>query len=200
MDTREKLISARVGMRVLANELQNISRACQAAGISRSHLYEIRTTFEKCGRDGLAPAVPRRPRMPNESPVDLVQRILQMTLDFPTFSHVRISHHLRLIGVPASLTQVHGVWQREGLLKRFDRLMWLEKQSAATGGPPKDQVKKPLAKHQRETPDRQSHREAPYPGYLGRIDTYFVRTLNGIGRIYAKNLIDASIAVAFSKL
>lgn len=91
MDTREELISARVGMLALADELQNISRACQVAGISRRHFYEIKTAFEKYGRDGLAPQVRRRPRMPNETPLELVQRIEQMTLDFPTYSYVRIS-------------------------------------------------------------------------------------------------------------
>jgi len=37
MDTREKLIDARIGMLALADELRNISRACQLAGISRTH-------------------------------------------------------------------------------------------------------------------------------------------------------------------
>lgn len=55
MDTREKLIDARIGMLALADELKNISRACQIAGISRTHFYDIKTAFEKYGRDGLAP-------------------------------------------------------------------------------------------------------------------------------------------------
>jgi hypothetical protein len=91
METREKLIPARVGMLALADELQNISRACQVAGISRSHFSEIKTGFKKYGRDGLGSAVRRRPRSPNETPMELVQRILQMTRDFPTSSYVRIS-------------------------------------------------------------------------------------------------------------
>jgi hypothetical protein len=89
MDTREKLIAARVGMLALADELQDIRRACQVASISRSHCYEIKTAFEKYGRDGLAPQVRRRPRIPNETPLELVQRIEQMTLDFPTYSYVK---------------------------------------------------------------------------------------------------------------
>ena len=200
MDTREKLISARVGMLALADELQNISRACQVAGISRSHFYEIKTAFEKYGRDGLAPQVRRRPRMPNETPVELVQRILQMTLEFPTYSYVRISQQLRLVDVPVSPSQVRGVWARDGLLKRFNRLLWLERRMAASGGPLTEQVKRLLAKHQRDTLDPQSSIEAPTPGYLGCLDTYFVGTLKGIGRIYAQNFIDANCAVAFSKL
>jgi len=60
MNTREKLISARVSMLALADQLQNVSRACQVAGISRSHFYEIKDAFERYGRDGLAPQARRR--------------------------------------------------------------------------------------------------------------------------------------------
>jgi hypothetical protein len=56
MSTREKLIKGRVGMLALAEELQNISLACERAGISRSHFYEINNAFEKFGADGLVPA------------------------------------------------------------------------------------------------------------------------------------------------
>ncbi|HEY9788369.1 MAG TPA: hypothetical protein V6D17_23470, partial [Candidatus Obscuribacterales bacterium] len=42
MDTREKLIKARLGLLALAEQLQNVRRACQTAGISRSHYYEIK--------------------------------------------------------------------------------------------------------------------------------------------------------------
>jgi hypothetical protein len=54
MDTREKLIDARIGMLALADELKNISRVCQLAGISRTHYYDIKDAFERYGRDGLA--------------------------------------------------------------------------------------------------------------------------------------------------
>jgi len=56
MDTREKLIGARIGMLALADELKNLSRACQIAGISRTHCYDIKGAFEKYGRDGPGPA------------------------------------------------------------------------------------------------------------------------------------------------
>jgi hypothetical protein len=121
-------------------------------------------------------------------------------MDFPTYSYVRVSQQLRLVGVPASPSQIRGVWSREGLVKRFDRLLWLERRVAENGGPLTEQVLKLLAKHRRETLDPQQHLQAPAPGYLGCIDTYFVGTLKGTGRIYAQNFIDANSAVAFSKL
>ncbi len=49
MSARVKLIKARLGMLVLAKELQNISLACRRAGISRSHFCEIKEAFEKWG-------------------------------------------------------------------------------------------------------------------------------------------------------
>jgi hypothetical protein len=120
-------------MRALADELKNISRACQVAGISRTHFYDIKDACERYGRDGLAPQERRRPRMPNETPMELVARILEMTAEYPTHSYVRVSQQLRLIGVPARAAQVRGVWAREGLVKRFDRLRWLERVLTANG-------------------------------------------------------------------
>ena len=57
---------------------------CGQAGISRSHFYEIKEAFEKYGREGLAPQSRRRPRMPNQTPPELEQRILEMTEQYPT--------------------------------------------------------------------------------------------------------------------
>lgn len=200
MDTREKLIAARIGMLALADELKNISRACQIAGISRTHFYDIKDAFERYGRDGLAPRERRRPRMPNETPPELVARILEMTAEFPTYSYVRVSQQLRLVGVPASAAQVRGAWQREGLLKRFDRLLWLERRVAERGGPLTESVLKLLRQHAHQTLDPQSQIEAPAPGYLGCQDTYYVGTLKGVGRVYAQTFIDANAAVGFAKL
>jgi transposase InsO family protein len=200
MDTREKLIAARLSMLALADELKNISRACQVAGISRTHFYEIKAAFERYGRDGLAPQPRRRPRMPNETPPELVARILEMTAEYPTFSYVRISEQLKLVGVPASAAAVRGVWTREGLLKRYDRLLWVERRAAEAGGPLTDRVKKLLARYQRQALDPQQQIEAPYPGYLGCQDTYYVGTLKGVGRVYAQTFIDATCAVGFAKL
>jgi transposase InsO family protein len=200
MDTREKLISARLSMLALADELKNISHACKVAGISRSHFYEIKDAFERYGREGLAPHPRRRPTMPNETPPELVARILEMSEQYPMFSYVRISEQLKLVGVPVSAAAVRGVWMREGLLKRYDRLLWVERRAAAAGGPLTERVKKLLARYQRQALDPAQQVEAPYPGYLGCQDTYFVGTLKGVGRVYAQTFIDAHCAVGFAKL
>ncbi|MBI4445786.1 MAG: helix-turn-helix domain-containing protein, partial [Acidobacteria bacterium] len=112
MDTREKLIKARLGLLALAEQLQNVRRACKTAGISRSHYYEIKQAYEKYGTEGLAPQPRRRPRMPNQTPPELERQILEMTEQFPTYSYVRIAGQLRLTGVGVSAAAVRAVWQR----------------------------------------------------------------------------------------
>ncbi len=91
MSTREKLIQARISMLALADELQNISRACKVAGISRTHFYEIKEAFERYGREGLAPQPRRRPRMPNQTPPELAGQILAMTREYPRGRHSRMA-------------------------------------------------------------------------------------------------------------
>jgi transposase len=134
VDTREKLIKTRPGLLALAEQLQNVKQACKLAGISRSHYYEIKEAHEKPGVEGLAPGIRRKPRMPNPIPPELEKQILDMTAHYPTYSYLRISQQLRLIGVGMEPSAVRAVWQRHGLTLRIQRLLWLEQKSAAGGG------------------------------------------------------------------
>ena len=113
MSTREKLIEARISLLALADELQNISRACKVARISRSHFYEIKDAFEKYGRDGLAPQPRRRPPMPNQTPPELEAQILPMMWGYASTSYVKIADSC-VIGVPATPNQVRGLWLQLG--------------------------------------------------------------------------------------
>ncbi|MEO6055212.1 MAG: hypothetical protein ABIQ49_00085 [Gemmatimonadales bacterium] len=77
-------------------------------------------------------------------------------------------------------------WVREGLVKRFARVLWLERRVAERGGPLTESVLKLLRQHAHQTLDPQGQIEAPAPGYLGCQDTYYVGTLKGVGRVYAR--------------
>lgn len=200
MSTREKLIKARLGMLTLAEELQNISLACRRAGISRSHFYEIKQAFEQYGREGLAPRERRKPRMPNQTPPELEGQILEMTARYPAASYVRISQQLRLIGVGVTPSAVRYVWQRHGLTLRYQRLLWLERTVAQTGGVLTEGQVRLLRRWQGRQVDPQQHIEAPHVGYLLCQDTYFVGTIKGVGRIYMQSVIDAHCSLGFAKL
>lgn len=84
MSTREPLVKARLGMRVMADELKNLAKACKLAGGCRSRVYEIKKAYATFGKEGLAPQHRRRPRLPNPTPPELERRILAMTEQYPT--------------------------------------------------------------------------------------------------------------------
>jgi hypothetical protein len=73
--------------------------------------------------------------MPNQTPPELKVRMVAMTRDYPTTSYAKIADQLKLIGVPATANQVRGIWLRKGLVKACNRLLWLEREVAATAGP-----------------------------------------------------------------
>lgn len=200
MSTTEKLIKARMGMLALAEQLNNVSAACRRAGISRSHYYEIKEAFEKFGAEGLAPRQRRRPQMPNQTPPELETQILEMTERYPTYSYLRISDQLKLVGIGVSPSTVRAVWQRHGLTLRIHRLLWLEQKTAAQGGILTERQIRLLQKHRGRTADPEQHVEAPYPGYLLCQDTYFIGTIKGIGKIYLQSVIDAHCSLGFGKV
>lgn len=200
MNTDQKLIKARLGMLALAEELQNISLACKRAGISRSHYYDIKEAFEKFGAEGLAPQRRRKPRMPNQTPPELERQILEMTEQYPTYSYLRIAGQLRLIGIGVSPSTVRAVWQRHGLTLRIQRLLWIERKTAESGGVLTERQLRLLQKYRGRTADPEQHVEAPYSGYLLCQDTYFVGTIKGVGKIYMQSVVDAHCSMGFAKL
>lgn len=199
MSTREKLIKARLGMLARAEELQNISLVCRRAGISRSHFYEIKEAYEKWGAEGLAPQPRRKPRMPNQTPPELEAKILEMTEQYPAYSYIRISQQLKLVGIGASPAAVRYVWQRHGLVVRYQRLLWLERKSAELGGVLTEAQMRLLRKARGRLVDPEQHIEAPHPGHLLCQDTYFVGTIKGLGKIYQQTVIDANSSHIFAK-
>ena len=53
--------------------------------------------------------------MPNEYPQQIVDKILNMTRQFPAYSYVRIAVQLQIEGVSVSASGVRKVWERNGL-------------------------------------------------------------------------------------
>jgi hypothetical protein len=130
----KNVIDQRLDILVLARELKNVSQACKLAGISRSRFYEIKSAFDQRGLAGLAPQPRRKPRMPNQTPLELVEPILNMSARYPTYSYIRISAKLRAGGCEVLPSTVRAVWKQQGLNSCLDRLRWLEKKDGGLPG------------------------------------------------------------------
>ncbi len=84
----------------LAEELQNVAKACQIMGFHRDTFYEVRRAFQV---GGVAALVEQRrgPRHahPHRVPVDVEEQIRAYSLTQPTHGCQRVANELRLRGV-----------------------------------------------------------------------------------------------------
>lgn len=200
MNSKDRLIDAKISILQLANELKNISKACKTAGIARSSFYEIKKAYEQFGRDGLQPRPRRKPRMPNEIAADIETKILDHTRENPSYSYNRIAGQLQLLGIAISGTGVRKVWQRHDLCRKLSRYLWLEKEVSSGRGLMTEQAVKAVNRLKRLSEATDNHVEAHEAGELISQDLYLVGTIKGVGRIYAQSAVDCSCSIGFARL
>ena len=80
------------------------------------------------------------------------------------------------------------MWQRHGLLTKHERPLRLEK---ATSESKLELTEEQIRLLERFSPEfRERHIEAPHTGSLVAVDTFFVGTLKGVGKVYLQTAID----------
>ncbi len=199
MTTQQKLARRKLSMLELASELGNVSKACRIMGYSRQQFYEIRRNFQTYGADGLIDRLPgAKGPHPNRVPAEIETAVLGHALDHPCHGALRVEQELRLKGLQVSAGGVRGVWQRHGLLTKHERLLRLEK---ATAERKIDLSEEQIRQLERFSPEfRERHIEAPHTGALVAVDTFFVGTLKGVGKVYLQTAIDCHTRRAWARL
>lgn len=163
-------------------------------GYSRQKFYEIRRNFQTYGAQGLVDRLPgaREPH-PNR-----VKAILDHALEHPCHGAARVEQELRLKGVQISSGGVRGVWMRNGLLTKHERLLRPEKTTAEKRVELSDEQVRLLERFSPEF--RERHIEAPHTGSLVAVDTFFVGTLKGVGKLYLQTAIDCHSRYGWGRL
>ena len=197
--TNEKIIKHKVGLLNLAEELGNVSKACQIMGLSRDTFYRYKAAVEEGGVDALFEANRRKPNHKNRVEPEIEQAVKEYALDFPAHGQVRASNELRKSGIFVSPTGVRGIWLRHELANFKDRLKALEAKVAAEGIVLTEPQVQALEKKKLDD-EACGEIETAHPGYLGSQDTFYVGTLKGVGRIYQQTFVDTYSKVAFAKL
>lgn len=183
----------------LAHELENVSKACQILGYSRQQFYEIRRNFQTYGAEGLLDKIPgARGAHPNRVPEEVERAILEHSLYNPTQGCLRVAQQLNLRGVNVSSSGVRGVWSRNKLLTKHQRLMRLEEYHRETQMDLTEDQVRLLEKFSPEY--RERHIQADFTGHLVAIDTFLVGTLKGIGRVYLQSVIDCHSRYAWGRM
>lgn len=199
MTTEKKIARRKQSLLELATELGNVSKACHVMGYSRQQFYEIRRNFQTFGAAGLLDRLPgAKGPHPNRVAAEIETAILDYCLEFPTHGCLRVAQELALRGVTVSSGGVRGVWERHGLLRRMARLLRLEQAVREREQPLSDEHIRLLERFSPEF--RERHIEANHTGELVAVDTFFVGTLKGVGRVYLQSVIDCHNRYAWGRL
>lgn len=202
MTAQQKVARRKLSLLELAAEMNNVSKACRIMGYSRQQFYEIRRNYQTYGSQGLLDRLPgAKGPHPNRVEQHIEEEILAYSLEFPTHGPLRVAQQLNLRGVQVSsggVRGVRGVWSRHELLTRHDRLLRLEKSVRNQELKLTEEQIRLLEKFSPEF--RERHIETKHTGELVAVDTFFVGTLKGVGRIYLQSVIDCHSRYAWGRL
>jgi transposase InsO family protein len=199
LNGNEKIIKHKTGLLNLAQELGNVSKACQIMGMSRDTFYRYRAAVEEGGVEALIDKDRRKPNVKNRVDEATEQKVLQYALDCPAHGQLRTSNELRKLGVFVSPSGVRSIWLRHNLAHFKARLTALETKVAEEGLILTEAQVQALERKKQDD-EACGEIETAHAGYLGSQDTFYVGTIKGVGRIYQQTFVDTYSKVAFAKL
>ena len=199
LNSNERIIKHKVGLLNLAEELGNVSKACQLMGLSRDTFYRYKSAVEEGGMESLMDRSRRRPNPKNRTDEATEAAVMAHAVNDPAHGQLRTSNELRKKGVFISPSGVRSVWLRHGLACFRDRLRALE-EKVARDGIVLTEAQVAALERKQEDDVACGEIETAHPGYLGSQDTFYVGTLKGVGRIYQQTFVDTYSKVAFAKL
>lgn len=199
LHTNNQIIKHKVGLLNLAEELQNVSRACKVMGVSRDTFYRYQELVKSGDIDALINKSRRVPNLKNRVDDATEQAVIDFAIQYPAYGQHCTSNELRKKGVFVSGSGVRSIWLRHDLENFKKRLKALEAKVAQDGIELNDQQ---IAALERKYEDDVAcgEIETAHPGYLGAQDTFYVGNLKGVGRIYQQTFIDTYSKVVHCKL
>lgn len=199
MTTSDKIIKNKLGLLKLAQQLSNVTQACEVMGYSRDSFYRFKELYETGGEAALQELSRRKPNVKNRVDAQVEQAVVSMAIELPAYGQVRVSNELRKRGMLVSPGGVRSIWLRHNLETFKKRLKALEAKAAEENLILTEAQVVALEKARQEKV-AQGEIETHHPGYLGAQDTYYVGTIKGVGRIYQQTFIDTYCKVAQAKL
>ena len=198
MTAKKKIAQRRLSLLQVAEKLRNISEACRRRGISRSQFYEYKRAFQERGFDGLMDRPPIPKTFCNETPAEVKEKVIRLSIEHPAWGQVRISDQFRLEGISISPSTVRNLWIKEGLESKYKRILRLEEERH---GQEVELTEDQIRLLEKANPCfRERKVESRYPGYLLSQDTFLVGVIKGVGRVYLQAAVDTYGSYAFGKL
>lgn len=198
MLAEQKLAYQRLSVLELAQALGNVSEACRQRGMTRTQFYEYKKRFQEHGMEGLKDLPPIPKSHPFTTPPEVAEKVIELSLQRPTWGCVKLSDLLKLQGVNVSSPTIQNILIKQGLGQKYERLLELERRHLEEGLELTAEQIKALEKA--NPCFRERHVESSRPGELLSADTFSVGTLKGIGRIYLHAVVDTYGSYAFGYL
>lgn len=168
----------------------SVSEACRVFGVHRSTFYRWKRLVERHGLEVLRPRERRRPKMPNQLPAMVEERIVAFSIAHPGYGPRRVASELRRSKWGGIVVSANGVWRclrRHGLNTRYKRLS-LVAGYRAPYEPPRE-------------PGPELHIEVSHPGELVGFDCFYVGRLRGTkGAVWQLTAIDCYSSFAWAEL
>jgi transposase InsO family protein len=168
----------------------SVSQACRLFGVHRSTYYRWKRQVDRHGLEMLRPRERRRPKMPNQLPKMVEERIVSFAIAHPGYGPRRVASELGREKWGGIVVSPNGVWKvlcRHGLNTRAKRL-GLIAGYAAPFEPPRE-------------PEPERHIDVDRPGELVGIDCFYVGRLKGTqGAIWQLTAIDVRSSFAWAEL
>jgi transposase InsO family protein len=199
LNVTPKLVQNKLGLLNLAQELNNISRACKLMGVSRDTFYRYQEAKLEGGLEGLLDKSRRGPNLKNRVDLAVEKAVKDIAYEQPAWGQTRASNELKQRGISISGAGVRGIWLRYNLETLKKRLENIEAIVAKDGKVLTENQLKALEKKETEK-EAHGEIETHHPGYLVSQDTFYVGTIKGVGRIYQQTVVDTYSKVAFAKL
>ncbi|MDC9594305.1 helix-turn-helix domain-containing protein, partial [Xenorhabdus sp. IM139775] len=131
--TSNPIIKHKAGLLNLAEELNNVSRACKVMGVSRDTFYRYQELVETGGIDALINQSRKAPNLKNRMDEETERAVVNSAIEFPAYGQARTSNELRKAGIFVSASGVRSIWLRHHLENFKKRLAALEKKVADEG-------------------------------------------------------------------
>jgi transposase InsO family protein len=193
-----KIVRHRLSALQLAEALGNVSIACKKKGISRTQFYEYKRRFQTHGIEGLKDLPPIHKTHPQTTPPDIVDQIIDMSIQHPMWGCQRLSDQLKLKDVCVSAPTIQNILNKNNIGLKYQRLLKLEEMSQNKEIELNaDQVK---AIEKANPCYRERHIESSRPGELIGQDTFYVGYLKGVGKVYMQAVVDTFGSYAFAYL
>jgi len=181
MTQNEIILRHRINLLLRAKSIKNVSKACRQYGVSRTVYYKYKDRYLTYGIEGLKDKERSTPVMPNTTKANVVDKVLCIAKRYPTYGPARLANELGNIVCSAT---VYNILARHNMSKKLDRLLSLAEI-------PADIKISPILARKLEN-QRPAQIFSPRPGYMLSVDTFYVCTLKGVGRIYQFTAIDTN--------